>query len=160
MGHGPQICGGPEHESIGDGQEFRSSAISDVVAKDDWAIVVGIKNYFDPALAGLEGPENDAREFYDWIVSDQGGRVPKEQAKLRLLYVEPDARGLGLGARLVAECIAFARTAGYERMVLWTQSNLAAARHIYEKAGFRLIGEEPHHSFGHDLVAETWELAL
>jgi DNA-binding MarR family transcriptional regulator/N-acetylglutamate synthase-like GNAT family acetyltransferase len=81
-------------------------------------------------------------------------------AKLRLLLVEPDARGLGLGARLVDECIAFARQAGYRKIVLWTQSELLAARRIYEQRGFRRIAEEPHHSFGRDLVAETWELRL
>jgi DNA-binding MarR family transcriptional regulator/N-acetylglutamate synthase-like GNAT family acetyltransferase len=81
-------------------------------------------------------------------------------AKLRLLLVEPAARGLGLGARLVDECIAFARAAGYRKIVLWTQSELLAARRIYERRGFRRIAEEPHHSFGRDLVAETWELRM
>ncbi len=81
-------------------------------------------------------------------------------AKLRLLLVEPAARGMGLGGRLVDECVAFARAAGYRKIVLWTQSELLAARRIYEQRGFRRIAEEAHRSFGRDLVAETWELRL
>jgi DNA-binding MarR family transcriptional regulator/N-acetylglutamate synthase-like GNAT family acetyltransferase len=81
-------------------------------------------------------------------------------AKLRLLLVEPTARGLGLGKRLVSECVGFAREAGYRKIVLWTQSELDAARHLYAQAGFRIVGKEPHKSFGRQLVAETWELAF
>ena len=82
-------------------------------------------------------------------------------AKLRLLYVEPSARGLGIGARLVDECIRFARRAGYRKVTLWTQSELLAARRIYQKTGFKLVGKQRHRSFSRDaLVSETWELKL
>jgi DNA-binding MarR family transcriptional regulator/N-acetylglutamate synthase-like GNAT family acetyltransferase len=103
-----------------------------------------------------------------WIAEREGEiagsvfLVKKSQkvAKLRLLLVEPKARGLGIGGRLVGECVHFARQAGYEKIQLWTQSELHDARRLYKRAGFRLIHSEDHHSFSRDLTAETWELKL
>jgi len=103
-----------------------------------------------------------------WIAEHDGRRVgciflvarDATAAKLRLLLVDPDARGLGVGRKLVAECVRFARVAGYRKIVLWTQETLTAARHLYTEAGFVKTAREPHRSFGHDLVGETWEREL
>jgi DNA-binding MarR family transcriptional regulator/GNAT superfamily N-acetyltransferase len=103
-----------------------------------------------------------------WIAERDGARVgsvmlvkkSERVAKLRLLLVEPSARGLGIGGRLVEECVRFARQAGYRKITLWTQSILDAARAIYRQAGFRLVKRERRESFGHKLVSETWELTL
>ena len=124
------------------------------------ALVAGIAAEFIRTL-------DPARERC-WIAEAEGRRLgcvflvagDAGAAKLRLLLVEPQARGLGLGRRLIDECLKFARAAGYRRVLLWTQENLAAARHLYQAAGFRRIAREPHRSFGHDLVAETWQLEL
>jgi GNAT superfamily N-acetyltransferase len=110
----------------------------------------------------------DAKRERCWIAEREGAIVgsvflvkkSNRVAKLRLLLVEPSARGLGIGGRLVEECIRFARQAGYRKITLWTQSNLEAARHIYRKAGFRVVKRDRHRSFGHKLVSETWELTL
>jgi DNA-binding MarR family transcriptional regulator/N-acetylglutamate synthase-like GNAT family acetyltransferase len=103
-----------------------------------------------------------------WIAERDGERLgcvflvkaSQTIGKLRLFLVEPDARGAGIGRALVDDCLRFARAAGYRKVRLWTQSNLLAARHVYTKAGFSKIEEEPHRSFSQDLVAETWEIRL
>ena len=103
-----------------------------------------------------------------WIAEVDGHRVgcvfcmrdDASTARLRVLLVEPDARGLGVGGRLVAECVAFARSAGYRRMVLLTYDVLTAARRIYERAGFALVSAERVHRYGHDLVEQEWALDL
>lgn len=110
---------------------------------------------------------NPARERC-WIAERDGERLgcvflveeSKNVGRLRMLLVDPAARGLGLGSRLVDECLTFARSAGYRKVVLWTNDVLASARHIYERAGFTLVKEEKHTRFGHDLVSQDWELTL
>jgi DNA-binding MarR family transcriptional regulator/GNAT superfamily N-acetyltransferase len=118
-------------------------------------------------VADFAGKYNGERER-GWIAEMDGQNVASvflvketdEVARLRLLLVEPVARGRGLGTRLTQECVRFARRCGYRRITLWTHSVLTTARHIYEQAGFRLTSSEPRHSFGQDVVAEYWDLML
>ncbi len=111
---------------------------------------------FDPARERCWIAERDGVRAGAVMIVRQSDRV----AKLRLLHVERDARGLGIGKRLVDQCVRFSRQAGYSKITLWTQSILLAARHLYDAAGFTRVAAEPHHRFGKDLVAETWELSL
>lgn len=103
-----------------------------------------------------------------WIAEVDGRRIGcvmcvdagQDVARLRLLLVTPDGRGHGAGSALVDACLDFARRSGYRKTVLWTNSVLESARHIYQRAGFQLVAEKPHHSFGADLVGQDWELVL
>jgi GNAT superfamily N-acetyltransferase len=126
---------------------------------------------FETLVAGIVADyarQHDPKRERCWIAEMDGENVgsvfvvkkSETEAKLRLFLVAPKARGLGLGKQLVDEAIIFARQAGYHKMVLWTNSLLNTARHIYEKAGFRLVESEPNRNFGQDLVSETWELEL
>jgi len=112
--------------------------------------------------------EHDPEREAAWVAEDDRGRVgcvfcvreDDETARLRILLVHPRARGQRLGERLVERCLTFARAAGYRRMVLWTNDPLVAARKIYLAAGFRLVDESPHHSYGVDLVGQTYTREL
>lgn len=135
------------HQEYGWNEEYEA-LIADIVAK--------FVRHYDP------------RREHCWIAERAGGIVgsvfvvarSKHIAQLRLLYVEPSARGLGIGRRLVDECVRFARARKYRTLMLWTNHVLHSARRIYEGAGFRLVSEEKHHSFGHDLVGQNWEVTL
>ena len=110
----------------------------------------------DPLREGCWVADRDGEVLGSVFVVDAGEGI----AKLRMLYVEPAARGLGVGRKLVGQAIGFACEAGYRRMTLWTNDILHSARHIYETAGFRLVAEERHRSFGQDLVGQNWDLDL
>jgi len=131
----------------------------------------GYDERFEALVAGIVAEfigKFDARRERCWIAERNGERLGAvflvkqsgQVAKLRLLILDPAARGLGLGKRLVQACIRHARRCGYRKLVLWTQSDLFAARAIYEKTGFRLVGSEPHRSFGKSLIGEYWERKL
>jgi GNAT superfamily N-acetyltransferase len=136
-----------------------------------YAAEYGFDASFEALVAEIAGKflaSFDASRERCWIADIDGTQVGSvflvrqsdEVAKLRLLLVDPAGRGQRLGHRLVAECIGFARQCGYRKITLWTQSNLTAARKIYQGQGFELVATEPHRSFGQNLIGETWELEL
>jgi len=167
-----------EQRESADGLVIRTHRIGDI----GWAIERHAQLYaeefhwnegFEALVAKLFARfanEHDPAKERFWVAELDGERVgcvfvvrndeDPSAAQLRCLLVDPKGRGVGIGRRLVAECIAFARLAGYPRMMLWTNDVLVSARRIYEAAGFVLAREERHRSFGHDLVGQIWTLEL
>ena len=119
-------------------------------------IVARFVKRFDPKRERCWIAEQDGEIVGSVFLVKQSRTV----ARLRLMLVEPRARGMGIGTRLAGECVRFARQCGYRKVTLWTNSVLLAARHVYARSGFTLVKEEPYHGFGHDLVGETWDLRL
>ena len=142
-------------EGLGYAEQYGWDATFEALVAD---IVSHFISHFDPARERCWIAEVDGRQVGHVFLVKHPSQA--HTAKLRLLFVEPSARGTGLGHVLVSECVQFARTAGFRKVVLWTQSILTAAHRIYQTAGFQLVKEEPHHSFGHDLVGQEWELDL
>lgn len=137
-----------------------------------YAAEFGWDKTFEELVAGVVGTFATARDparERAWIAEVEGDRAgcvvcmcgdEPAAAQLRILLVSPRHRGVGIGASLVAQCVEFARTAGYDQMTLWTNEVLTSARRIYQASGFELVAEQPHHSFGHDLVGQTWTRRL
>jgi GNAT superfamily N-acetyltransferase len=131
----------------------------------------GWDDSFEALVAGIVADyakDHDPRREAAWIAELDGEpagcalcvRREEDIAQLRLLLVDPRARGRGIGGRLIEECLRFAQRAGYKRITLWTNDILHEARRLYERAGFELVESAPHHSFGHDLVEQTWARPL
>lgn len=168
MTHQPTESGGPLIRPLGEPGDLGwvISAHGEIYAAE-----FGWDTSFETLVAGIVADfaaHHDPAREGAWVAEVDGRRVgcvfcvtaDDATAQLRILLVHPDARGSGLGGRLTRQCVEFARDAGYRRMRLWTNHPLVAARHLYLDAGFRLVEEEPHTSFGVDLVGQVYELDL